>query len=134
MVAVQAEGCAPIVRAWLAHQNSAQFFQNAATVASGLRVPGPLGDLMILSMLRQTKGTALTVTDEEMLHAGRELASLEGIYAAPEGAATAIATRKLAASGWIQPEDTVVLFNTGTGYKYAEAWHRALQSAGGGAV
>ena len=129
MVAVQAEGCAPIVRAWLAHQNSAQFFQNAATVASGLRVPGPLGDLMILSMLRQTKGTALTVTDEEMLQAGRELASLEGIFAAPEGAATVIATRKLAASGWIKPEETVVLFNTGTGYKYAEAWQRALQFA-----
>jgi threonine synthase len=129
MVAVQAAGCAPIVRAWEAHQNSAQFFQNAATVASGLRVPGPLGDLMILSMLRQTKGTALTVSDEEMLHAGRELASLEGIFAAPEGAATVIAARKLAASGWIKPEETVVLFNTGTGYKYAEAWQRALQSA-----
>jgi threonine synthase len=129
MVAVQAEGCAPIVRAWEAHQSAAQFFQNAATVASGLRVPGPLGDLMILSMLRQTKGTALTVTDDEMLHAGRELAALEGIFAAPEGAATVIATRKLAASGWIQPEETVVLFNTGSGYKYAEAWQRALQSA-----
>jgi len=131
MVAVQAEGCAPIVRAWEAHQDSAQFFQNAATVASGLRVPGPLGDVLILSMLRQTKGTAITVTDEEMLHAGRELASLEGIFAAPEGAATVIATRKLAACGWIKPEDTVVLFNTGTGYKYAEAWQRALQSAPG---
>jgi len=131
MVAVQAEGCAPIVRAWEAHQSSAQFFPNAATIASGLRVPGPLGDLMILGMLRQTKGTALTVTDEEMLHAGRELASLEGIFAAPEGAATVIATRKLAASGWIRPEETVVLFNTGTGYKYAEAWQRALQSAPG---
>ena len=129
MVAVQAEGCAPIVRAWDAHQTSAQFFPNAATVASGLRVPGPLGDLLILSMLRQTKGTALAVTDEEMLQAGRELASLEGIFAAPEGAATVIATRKLAASGWIKPEETVVLFNTGTGYKYAEAWQRALQSA-----
>jgi threonine synthase len=129
MVAVQAEGCAPIVRAWKARQSSAQFFANAATVASGLRVPGPLGDLMILSMLRQTNGTALTVTDEEMLQAGRELASLEGIFAAPEGAATVIATRKLAASGWMKPEETVVLFNTGTGYKYAEAWQRALQSA-----
>jgi threonine synthase len=134
MVAVQAEGCAPIVRAWEAHQNSAQFFPNAATIASGLRVPGPLGDVLILSMLRQTNGTALTVTDEEMLHAGRELASLEGIFAAPEGAATVIATRKLAASGWIKPEETVVLFNTGSGYKYAEAWQRALQSAGGGAL
>ena len=131
MVAVQAEGCAPIVRAWEAHQNSAKFFENAATVASGLRVPGPLGDFLILGMLRQTKGTALTVTDEEMLEAGRELASLEGIFAAPEGAATVIATRKLAASGWIKPEETVVLFNTGTGYKYAEAWQRALQSGPG---
>jgi threonine synthase len=131
MVAVQAAGCAPIVRAWEAHQNSAQFFENAATVASGLRVPGPLGDFLILGMLRQTKGTALTVTDEEMLDAGRELASLEGIFAAPEGAATVSAARKLAASGWIKPEETVVLFNTGTGYKYAEAWQRALQSGPG---
>jgi threonine synthase len=128
MVAVQAEGCAPIVKAWEAHQNSAEFFKNAATIASGLRVPGPLGDLLILSMLRQTKGTALTVTDDEMLHAGRELASLEGIFAAPEGAATVIAARKLAAAGWIKPHESVVLFNTGTGYKYAEAWQRALQS------
>src|SRR5437016_3234066 len=126
---VKAQGCAPIVRAWEAHQNSAAFFQNAATIASGLRVPGPLGDVLILNMLRQTKGTALTVTDEEMLQAGRELAALEGVFAAPEGAATVIATRKLAASGWLQPEETVVLFNTGTGYKYTEVWQRALQSA-----
>jgi threonine synthase len=129
MVAVQAEGCAPIVKAWEAHQNSAEFFKNAATIASGLRVPGPLGDLLILSMLRQTQGTALTVTDEEMLHAGRELASLEGIFAAPEGAATVIAARKLAGSGWIKPQESVVLLNTGTGYKYAEVWQRALQFA-----
>ncbi len=129
MVAVQAEGCAPIVKAWEAHQSTAQFFPNAATIASGLRVPGPLGDLLILSMLRQTKGTAITVSDDEMLQAGRELAALEGIFAAPEGAATVIAARKLAASAWIKPQDTVVLFNTGTGYKYAEVWQRALQSA-----
>jgi len=127
MVAVQAEGCAPIVRAWEAHQSKAEFFQNAATIASGLRVPGPLGDFLILSMLRQTNGTALAVNDEEMLHAGRELASLEGIFAAPEGAATVIGARKLAASGWIKPHETVALFNTGTGYKYSEAWQRALQ-------
>jgi threonine synthase len=127
MVAVQAEGCAPIVRAWEAHQNTAQFFANAATIASGLRVPGPLGDLLILSMLKQTKGTAIAVSDDEMLHAGRELASLEGIFAAPEGAATVIGARKLAASGWIKREETVVLFNTGTGYKYSEAWQKALR-------
>ena len=128
MVAVQAAGCAPIVKAWEAHQATSQFFQNAATIASGLRVPGPLGDFLILRMLQQTKGTALTVTDEEMLEAGRELASLEGIFAAPEGAATVSAARKLATSGWIKPEETVVLFNTGTGYKYSEAWQRALQA------
>ncbi|HEV2196490.1 MAG TPA: threonine synthase [Candidatus Acidoferrum sp.] len=126
MVAVQAEGCAPIVKAWEAHQSAAQFFPNAATVASGLRVPGPLGDQLILKMLRQTNGTAIAVTDKEMLDAGRELAKLEGIFAAPEGAATVVAARKLAASGWIKPQETVVLFNTGTGYKYSEAWERAL--------
>ncbi len=129
MVAVQAEGCAPIVKAWEAHRDSAQFFPNAVTIASGLRVPGPLGDHLILSMLRQTNGTAIAVSDNEMLQAGRELASLEGIFAAPEGAATVIAARKLAASAWIKPQETVVLFNTGTGYKYAEVWQRALQSA-----
>jgi threonine synthase len=127
MVAVQAEGCAPIAKAWEAHRDKADFFPNAATMASGLRVPGPLGDLLILRMLKQTKGTALTVTDDEMLEAGKELASQEGIFAAPEGAATVSAARKLASSGWIKPGETVVLFNTGSGYKYAEAWQRALQ-------
>src|SRR5579864_3534606 len=126
MVAVQAAGCAPIVKAWEAHRDASEFFQNATTLASGLRVPGPLGDFLILRMLEQTHGTALTVTDEEMLEAGKELASLEGIFAAPEGAATVSATRKLVASGWIKPHETVVLFNTGTGYKYSEAWQRAL--------
>jgi threonine synthase len=127
MVAVQAAGCAPIVRAWEAGRVTSEFFANAATVASGLRVPGPLGDVLILRMLRQTKGTALTVTDEEMLEAGKELASLEGVFAAPEGAATVCAARKLAKTGWIKPEESVVLFNTGSGYKYAEAWGRALE-------
>jgi threonine synthase len=126
MVAVQAEGCAPIAKAWEAHRDSAEFFANAATMASGLRVPGPLGDRLMLKMLRQTNGTALSVSDEEMLEAGKQLASLEGIFAAPEGAATVSAARKLAASGWIRPQETVVLFNTGTGYKYTEAWQRAL--------
>lgn len=117
-----------MVKAWKARQDAAEFFANAATIASGLRVPGPLGDRMMLRMLRQTKGTALAVSDAEMLEAGRELASVEGIYAAPEGAATVIGARKLAACGWIKPEETVVLFNTGTGYKYSEAWQRALRA------
>ena len=127
MVAVQAEGCAPIVKAWQAQADHADFYPNAATMASGLRVPGPLGDRLMLRMLRQTNGTALSVTDNEMLSAGRELARREGIFAAPEGAATVAAARKLASSTWIKPEETVVLFNTGTGYKYSEAWQRALQ-------
>jgi threonine synthase len=127
MVAVQAEGCAPIARAWEANRDKADFFPNAATMASGLRVPGPLGDLMILRMLKQTNGTTSTISDDEMLEAGKQLASCEGIFAAPEGAATVSAARKLAASGWIKRHETVVLFNTGTGYKYAEAWQRALR-------
>ena len=127
MVAVQAVGCAPIVKAWEAHRATSDFFPDAATLASGLRVPGPLGDFLILRMLQQTNGTALTVTDAEMLEAGRELASQEGIYAAPEGAATVIAARKLAAKNWIHPQESVVLFNTGSGYKYAEAWEQALR-------
>jgi threonine synthase len=127
MVAVQAEGCAPIAKAWKEERATAEFFPNAETLASGLRVPGPLGDVLILRMLRQTRGTALTVTDEEMMQAGRELASLEGIFAAPEGAATVSAARKLAESRWIKSEESVVLFNTGTGYKYAEAWQQALR-------
>jgi len=128
MVAVQAAGCPPIVKAWEAHQSSAQFFPNAETIASGLRVPGPLGDQLILTMLRQTEGTAVAVTDDQMLHAGRELASREGILAAPEGSATVVGARLLAGSGWIKPHETVVLFNTGTGYKYSEAWQKALQA------
>ena len=133
MVAVQAAGCAPIAKAWEAGAKSAEFFANAATVASGLRVPGPLGDLLILRGVRESSGTVITVTDDEMLAAGRELASMEGIFAAPEGAATVCAARKLVQSGWTKPEERVVLFNTGTGYKYAEAWQRALQVNGASA-
>ena len=127
MVAVQAAGCAPIVSAWEQNKETAEPVKNAATIASGLRVPAPLGDFLMLRMLRQTRGTALAVSDEEMLRAGRELASAEGVFAAPEGAATLAAVRRLAASGWIQPDETVVLFNTGTGYKYLEAWQQAFR-------
>jgi len=134
MVAVQAEGCAPIVRAWLAHQSSSQFFQNAATIASGLRVPGPLGDLLILSMLRQTKGTALTVTDDEMLHAGRELASLEGIFAAPEGAATVYRYKKARRLRLDQAGGNCRALQYRHGIQYAEAWQRALQPDSGGGL
>jgi len=126
MVTVQASGCAPIVQAFAAGRETAPFWENAATIASGLRVPKALGDFIILADLKATRGRAVAATDEEMLAAGRELAASEGIYAAPEGAATLVAARKLAAEGWIKPDDVVVLFNTGTGYKYNEAWGKAL--------
>jgi threonine synthase len=126
MVSVQAAGCAPIVEAFEKGGESAEFWENAATIASGLRVPKALGDYLILSALRASLGTALAVKDAEMLAAGRELAALEGIFAAPEGAATVVAARRLVNEKWLEPNETVVLFNTGSGYKYSEAWQAAL--------
>jgi threonine synthase len=128
MVCVQASGCAPIVAAYEKGSGTSEFWTNAATVASGLRVPKALGDFIILADLKLTSGTAVAATDQEMLDAAKELASLEGIFAAPEGAATLVAARKLAEKKWIRPDETVVLFNTGTGYKYSEAWEQALKS------
>jgi len=127
MVVVQATGCAPIVDAYVRGEASAPPWQNAATIASGLRVPKALGDFLVLAGVRATQGTAVTSTDEEMLAAGKELASMEGIFAAPEGAATVVAARKLAEQGCIKPHERVVLFNTGCGYKYSEAWQKALR-------
>ena len=127
MVVVQATGCAPIVEAYVRGESSAPPWQNAATIASGLRVPKALGDFLVLAGVRATQGTAVTATDEEMLAVGKELASAEGIFAAPEGAATVVAARKLAKERWIKPHERLVLFNTGCGYKYSEAWQKALQ-------
>jgi threonine synthase len=129
MVVVQAAGCAPIVQAFKQGADTAEFWKDAATIASGLRVPKALGDFLILAGLRRTKGTAVAATDEEMLAAGSELASREGIFAAPEGAATVVAAEKLAREGWIRSWEIVVLFNTGCGYKYSEAWQKALEGA-----
>ena len=126
MVVVQASGCAPIVAAHEKGAAVSEFFQNAATMASGLRVPKALGDFLVLHAVKASGGDAVVATDEEMLATGKELAALEGMYAAPEGAATVVAARKLRAAGHIQPHERVVLFNTGSGYKYAEAWQRAL--------
>jgi len=126
MVAVQAAGCAPLLAAWQAGRDTVEMFPNAATAASGLRVPKPFADVEILTSIRRTGGTVLAATDDEMFAAGRELASTEGIFAAPEGAATVVAASKLAGEGFIKPADRVVLFNTGTGYKYLEVWQKAL--------
>jgi threonine synthase len=128
MISAQATGCAPIVKAFEQHRDSSEFFDNATTIASGLRVPKPLGDFLILADLYASGGEAVAATDREMLAACRDMAALEGIFAAPEGGAGLVAAAKLVEDKKILPGDTVVLFNTGSGYKYLEAWHTALES------
>jgi threonine synthase len=118
LVSVQAEGCAPIVRAFHAHADYAEPWQNAHTVAAGLRVPSAVGDFLMLRALRETRGTAVAVSDEAMLQDQKALARLEGICPAPEGGATLAALRKLLAEGWLRRDESVVLFNTGHFIKY----------------
>ncbi len=122
MIVVQAAGCAPVVRAFEQGESRSQFWNNAHTAASGLRVPKPLGDFLMLDAVRQSGGTALAVTDEEMLDAGSELGALEGIFAAPEGAACVAALRTLLSKGFLKADERIVLFNTGAGIKYLEAY------------
>ena len=122
MVTVQAEGCAPIVRAFEAGKRFADEFPDAATVASGLRVPRAIGDFLILDALRTSGGTAVAVSDRELISATAEIGAAEGLFCAPEGAACLPALRKLLESGQVQPDEQVVLFNTGAGVKYLEAF------------
>jgi threonine synthase len=120
MICVQSAGCAPVVKAWEEGKSSAEMWTNAATLASGLRVPKPYGDYLILDILNKSKGRAVSATDEEILEAARHWAKVEGIFAAPEGAACLVAYRKLRANGFFKPDDAVVLFNTGSGMKYLD--------------
>lgn len=120
MITVQAEGCAPIVRAFAKGERFAAEFENAHTSASGLRVPKAIGDFLILDALRNSGGTAIAVSDTELIEGAKELARLEGIFAAPEGGACVPALRKLLAAGEVKSEESVVLFNTGSGIKYLE--------------
>ena len=118
MVAVQAEGCAPISRAYHAGEEFATPWEDAHTVAAGLRVPSAVGDFLMLRALRESDGTAVTVSDEALVDAQMRMSRLEGIFACPEGGAVLAALEKLLAAGWVSPEERVVLFNTGTGLKY----------------
>ncbi len=120
MVAVQSSGCAPIPKAWDEGKPNAEFWPHATTLAAGLRVPQAYGDYVILDILKKSGGVALSVTDEEIMDALRHWARVEGIFAAPEGAAALAAYRKLRASGFFSADDTVVLFNTGSGLKYLD--------------
>jgi threonine synthase len=122
MVTVQAAGCAPIVTAFEEGKRFADEFPNAATVASGLRVPRAIGDFLILDALRESGGTAIAVTDEELIAATREIGAAEGLFCAPEGAACLPALRKMIAAGQVERDERVVLFNTGAGVKYLECF------------
>jgi threonine synthase len=118
MVSVQAEGCAPVVKAFQAKASFCDFWLNAQTVASGLRVPKSFADHLILQDIYDSEGIAIAVSDEAILESQKHLASMEGIFAAPEGAATLAALKELVKQKWIDPAERIVLFNTGSGLKY----------------
>lgn len=120
LVAVQATGCAPIVRAWEEKKVESEFWDNAETVAFGITVPKALGDFLVLEAIYETDGCAVAVEDSEILRAEEMMAAREGTFVCPEGAATLSAAIKLADAGWIKPEERVVLLNTGSGLKYPE--------------
>ncbi len=122
MVTVQSEGCAPMVRAFHEGQEFAETWEGAATLADGLRVPAAVGDFLILRALRESNGTAVAVTDKEMIEAANQIGRSQGIFACPEGGATLAAFQRLRKQGWIGDDETVVLFNTGSGLKYAHLW------------
>jgi threonine synthase len=119
MISVQAAGCAPMVRAFEAGSDTAAFWEGAATYASGLRVPAAIGDFLILEAVRASGGTAIAIPDAEMAQWVATVGRLSGVFAAPEGGAVAAAVPRLLESGVLSPEDEVVLFNTGSGLKYA---------------
>jgi threonine synthase len=122
MIAIQAAGCQPVVRAFEAGELKTTFWENAHTVAAGLRVPKPLGDALSLAAIRASGGTAIAVSDEQLLDASIELAAATGIFPAPEGGACVAALKKLLSNGFLKPEERIVLYNTGTGLKYVEAF------------
>src|SRR5207302_1572997 len=115
MIAVQAEGCQPVVRAFNENEPRSRFYDDAHTLAAGLRVPKPLGDFLVLNAVRESGGTAIAISDDDMMTAGVQLATDEGIFAAPEGAACVAAAQKLLESGFLKSGDRMVLYNTGSG-------------------
>ena len=122
MFAVQATGCAPIVRAFEAGEKTAAEFPNARTIASGLRVPKAIGDFLMLNILRQSNGGAVAVDDKEMIRVGREVGANEGLFVCPEGAACFAALKSLCSPGKIASGERVVIFNTGSGIKYLDCY------------
>ena len=127
MIAVQSTGCAPVVRAFDAGDSVSTMWQDAATFASGLRVPKPYGDAIILDIVRASQGVAMAVSDDEILASILDWARHEGIFLSPEGASVTAAYEKLLASGYLKPTDRVVLFNTGAGLKYTDVTAEAMK-------
>ncbi|GAB4041007.1 threonine synthase [Spirosoma jeollabukense] len=128
MVAVQAENCAPVVDTYLGKQANSKQYIGKPTLANGLAVPRPIGEPLMLNVLGESGGTALAVSEDDMLAGVSELARHEGIFAAPEGGAIWAATKKLLHNGWLQPDEHVLLLNTGSGQKYLDnikgKWYR----------
>jgi len=122
MVTVQSEGCAPMVRAFDEGTEFAEYWQGAATVADGLRVPAAVGDFLILQALRESNGTAAAVSDAELMDDSDQIGRTQGIFTAPEGGATLSAFKRLRDQGWIKDDEKVLLFNTGSGHKYQHLW------------
>ena len=120
MVAVQAEGCAPIVRAFEQRETQSQLWEGAHTVAFGINVPKALGDFLVLEALYESGGTAIAVNDADILEMQRRIGASEGLFVCPEGAAALVAARELRERGWIAAQETVLAINTGTGLKYAD--------------
>jgi threonine synthase len=129
MITVQASGCAPVVKAWEEHKPVAEVWQQAHTLAAGLRVPKPYADYVILDILKKSGGSAVAVSDEQMFEAIQEWAAKEGVFAAPEGAAALAGYKVLLEQKFLKPEDTVVLFNTGSGLKYIDVVGKSEQVA-----
>ncbi|MCL4795106.1 MAG: threonine synthase [Bryobacteraceae bacterium] len=134
MIVVQAEGCAPIVKAFEEGKSECEFWHGAMTVSSGLRVPKPIGDFLILDIVRQSGGTCVAVGDRAALEAGARLARLDGVFAAPEGAACVAAAERLYASGFLKADERVLIYNTGAGLKYLEAYSALYPRMEGGAA
>ena len=119
-IAVQPEGCQPIVKAFNDGADVSELWPNASTIADGLRVPHPFSDYLILKAIRETGGTALSVSDDDMVRAMRDVASAEGLFICPEGAATLVALERLLEDHFLDPDENIVLLNTGSGYKYLD--------------
>jgi threonine synthase len=120
MISVQSAGCQPVVKAFNEKRSTTEFWENATTIASGLRVPKPFADHLILKAIYESSGCAVAVRDEDIVAAVKEIAAHEGFFVCPEAAATLVALRTLLADGLVKKSDTVILFNTATGLKYPE--------------